>query len=33
MVLYVRRSGGVSRDKAELVGVKEIYSWVSSAYK
>ena len=23
----------VSRDRAEFVGVKEIYSWVSSAYK
>ena len=23
----------VSRDKAELVGVKEMYNWMSSAYK
>ena len=23
----------VSRDRAEVVGVKEMYSWVSSAYK
>mgnify|MGYP003476778749 FL=1 len=23
----------VSRDRAEFVGVKEMYSWVSSAYK
>ena len=29
----VSESGGVSRDRAELEGVKEMYSWVSSAYK
>ena len=23
----------VSRDRSELIGVKEMYSWVSSAYK
>ena len=26
-------SVSVSRDRAEFVGVKEMYSWVSSAYK